>query len=40
MNIYAPIADRFLSVDPIEGGVDNNYVYPPDPINDFDLVNN
>lgn len=35
--VYLPTTGRFLSVDPIEGGVDNNYVYPPDPVNDFDL---
>ncbi|MEK7201916.1 MAG: PA14 domain-containing protein [Patescibacteria group bacterium] len=35
--VYTPTTGRFLSVDPIEGGVDNNYVYPPDPVNDFDL---
>jgi hypothetical protein len=36
--IYIPLLGRFLQVDPIEGGVDNNYVYPPDPVNDFDLT--
>jgi RHS repeat-associated protein len=35
--VYAPVLGRFIQVDPIEGGVDNNYVYPPDPVNDFDL---
>jgi hypothetical protein len=35
--IYVASIGRFLQVDPIEGGVDNNYVYPTDPVNDFDL---
>jgi RHS repeat-associated protein len=35
--IYLPGIGRFASVDPIEGGVENNYVYPPDPVNDEDL---
>ena len=35
---FIPSLGRFLQVDPIEGGVDNNYVYPTDPVNDFDLT--
>jgi hypothetical protein len=38
--VYIPGLGRFLSVDPQQGGTPNNYVYPPDPINDYDLDGN
>jgi len=35
--VYLPTLGRFTSVDPVQGGTPNNYVYPQDPVNDFDL---
>ena len=36
--VYLPQLGRFTSVDPVEGGGDNNYSYPTDPVNEFDLT--
>jgi RHS repeat-associated protein len=36
--LYVPALGRFLQVDPVEGGVDNDYVWPTDPIGSSDLT--
>ena len=38
--VYIGQMGRFLSVDPVEGGTDNNYVYATDPVNEQDLSGN
>ncbi len=38
--VYIPALGRFLSVDPVQGGTPNNYVYASDAVNDFDLDGN
>ena len=35
--IYQPALGRFLAVDPVEGGNANDYIYPEDPVNQYDL---
>ena len=37
---YLPQIGRFAQTDPVQGGTPNSYVYPTDPVNDFDLTGN
>ena len=36
--VYIPSTGRFISMDPVDGGVNNAYVYPVDPVNDNDIT--
>jgi RHS repeat-associated protein len=37
VRLYNPVTGLFTSVDPVSGGNANEYTYPADPINQFDL---
>jgi len=36
--LYSPLLGRFLSIDSVEGGTENDYAYVSDPRNDYDLT--
>jgi hypothetical protein len=36
--LYIPALGRFTTTDPVEGGTDNAYTYPCDPVNQYDLT--
>ncbi len=36
--VYLPEIGRFISIDPVDGGTDNSYVYANDPVNETDLT--
>ncbi len=38
VRLYNSSTGRFLTRDPVEGGNDNTYIYPADPLNVFDLT--